>query len=141
MIENEISQAEKKRPAHRILVADDEPGILNLNTEVLVESGYNVDAAVDGAVAWDNLKVNTYHLLITDNVMPKVTGVELLKKLHDAEISLPVIMATGTWPDEEFASFPALQIPVKLLKPYTIMELLGAVKKILSAPGGDRTTA
>jgi DNA-binding response OmpR family regulator len=134
MIENEILQAEKKRPAHRILVADDEPGILHLNTEVLIESGYDVDAAADGAVAWDNLKVNRYQLLITDNVMPKVTGIELLKKIHEAEMSLPVIMATGTWPDAEFASFPARQIPVKLLKPYTIVELLETVRKVLSAP-------
>ena len=43
-------------------------------------------------------KSNHYDLLITDNSMPKVTGIELLKKIHTANLALPVIMATGISP-------------------------------------------
>ncbi len=51
--------------------------------------------------------------------MPKVTGVELLQKLHDARLALPVIMATGTIPEAEFARYPWLRPNATLLKPYT----------------------
>jgi DNA-binding response OmpR family regulator len=52
---------------------------------------------------------------------------------------LPVIMATGELPTEEFTRYPWLQPAATLLKPYTTAELLGTVKKVLratdSAPG------
>jgi DNA-binding NtrC family response regulator len=69
--------------------------------------------------------------VITDNEMPKVTGVELLKKLHAARMGVLVIMATGTLPHEQFARFPWIQPVAVLLKPYTLVQLLGAVKKVL----------
>src|ERR1039457_4684287 len=81
----------------RILVVDDDPLIRRLNSEVLIYSGYRVDAADDGASAWDALLVNDYDLLITDNDMPKVTGVDLLKKVHATRMAMPVVMAAGTF--------------------------------------------
>jgi FixJ family two-component response regulator len=44
--------------------------------------------------------------LITDHDMPKVSGMELLQKLHDSSMKLPVIMATGTLPEEQLARHP-----------------------------------
>ena len=120
-------------PRQRILVVEDDAVIRQLNTEVLTCSGYQVDAAEDGAAAWDALQRNNYDLVVTDNDMPKVTGVELIKKLQDTQMNLPVIMATGTLPDEEFARYPCLQPAVTLLKPYTFDELLNAVKAVLRA--------
>jgi two-component system, OmpR family, alkaline phosphatase synthesis response regulator PhoP len=120
-------------PPHRILVVDDEPDIRRLNAAVLMDSGYHVDDVEDGAIAWETLQLKSYHLLITDNEMPKVSGVELLKKLHATRMAVPVIMATGTWPHEEFTRQPWLQPAAKLLKPYTIVELLGAVQEVLRA--------
>ncbi len=142
MIQDKVSQAggpasapppPQTRPLHRILVVDDDDFVRQLNTRVLVKSGYNVDAAEDGAVAWDTLQLNGYDLLVTDNKMPKVTGVELLQKLHAARIFLPVIMATGTLPDEEFARSPWLQPAATLLKPYSNAELLATVEDVLCA--------
>ena len=120
-------------PRQRILVVEDDAVIRQLNTEVLTCSGYQVDAAEDGAAAWDALQRNNYDLVVTDNDMPKVTGVELIKKLQDTQMNLPVIMVTGTLPDEEFARYPCLQPAVTLLKPYTFDELLNAVKAVLRA--------
>ena len=121
----------------RILVVDDEPLIRRLNTEVLTYSGYLVDAAQDGAAAWAAIQANTYDLLITDQVMPKLTGVELLKKLYAARLALPVILATGTYPQDELAAHPWLPIEAALLKPYTFDELLDTVKNVLHAFNGD----
>jgi len=118
---------------HRILVVDDDSDIRHLHTEVLIHFGYHVDAAEDGAVAWETLQLKSYDLIVTDNNMPKVTGVDLLKKLCAARMELPVIMATGGVPPDEFARCPWLQPAAILIKPYTIAQLLGAVKQTLSA--------
>lgn len=117
----------------RILVVDDDAMIRRLNTEVLSCHGYQVDAAEDGANAWDAIQENNYDLLVTDHQMPKVTGVDLLKKLHAARLALPVILATGTFPHDELAAHPWLQIDAALLKPYTVGELLTTVKNVLYA--------
>jgi DNA-binding response OmpR family regulator len=116
----------------RILVVDDDVCIREFSTEFLTHSGYEVDAAEDGAVAWQALNTDCYDLMIVDNNMPNVTGLELLKKLRAARMALPVIMATGTLPTHEFALSPWLIPDATLLKPFTCDELLGKVKAVLS---------
>jgi CheY-like chemotaxis protein len=126
--ENEIGQT--SRP-HRILVVEDEPLMRHLNTKMLVDAGYQVDTAEDGAVAWDTLQQQSYDLMVTDNKMPKVSGIELIEKVRTAHMPLPVIMATGAFPHQELIQRPHLQPTATLLKPYTSEEFLGAVKKVL----------
>lgn len=125
-------------PPHHILVVEDDISVRQLNIEILAGSGYEVDAAEDGAAAWESLNVDSYDLMITDNGMPRLTGIELLKKLRAARMELPVIMATGTLPMEEFARSPWLQPAATLVKPYTSGELLRTVKKVLRATSGAR---
>ena len=115
----------------RILVVGEEGDIRQLNAEVLIDAGYQVDVAENGASAWAALQLNRYDLLITDQFLPKVSGVELLKKIHIARMTLPVIMATGILPTWEFALHPCLQAVTMLRMPYTIDRLLGLVKSIL----------
>jgi DNA-binding response OmpR family regulator len=127
-------------PRLRILVVEDDDDIRRLNTEVLNRNGYQVDAAEDGAVAWAALQADRYALMITDNAMPKMTGIELLNKLRTAKMSLPVIMAAGTIPMAEFLRDPCLQPAATLLKPYTLDELVGTVREVLreTRPVGER---
>ena len=115
----------------RILVVEDDIDIRHLNAEVLMDSGYHVDVAEDGEVAWDALQLNHYDLLITDNAMPKVTGIELLQKLHAARMLLPVIMATGVVPEEVYTQSIWFHPAATLLKPYTLADFLRTVKDVL----------
>jgi len=133
-----VGAATPPNSRRRILVVEDEGDIRVLNTEVLRRSGYEVDAAEDGAAAWDALQVNKYDLLITDNRMPKMSGLELLAKIHEAAIPLPVIMASGTTADLASSRYVPLQIAAILPKPYCFEELLAMVKKVLSKPADDR---
>ncbi len=100
---------------------------------MLLRSGYRVDAAEDGEAGWEALQVHQYDLLITDNNMPNLCGIELVKMLHSACMTLPVIMASGAIPTEEMNRHPGLQLAATLLKPFTPDELLGTVKKVLRA--------
>ncbi len=117
----------------RILVVDGDPLIRRLNSEVLIYSGYQVDAAADGAAAWEALYASNYDLLITDNDLPKVSGVELLKKVHATRLALPVILATGILPAWELSHSPWLQPAAVVIKPYTFGELVETVKNVLHA--------
>jgi DNA-binding response OmpR family regulator len=115
-------QSRTKR-APRILVVDDDVSIRKLNTEMLIRSGYGVDAAADGEAGWEALQAKSYDLLITDNLMPKVTGIEMIKKLHAAGMQMPIIMATAILPQEEFIVNPWLKGITTLLKPFRSIEL------------------
>jgi acetyltransferase-like isoleucine patch superfamily enzyme/CheY-like chemotaxis protein len=118
-------------PPYRILVVEDDRDLRQINATVLFHAGYTVDVAEDGAAAWQSLNANRYDLLITDNNMPKLTGIELLKKLRSARMGLPVIMATGTLPTQELAQNPWLEPVTTLAKPYISYQLLGKVKDVL----------
>lgn len=126
----------RTNPSSRILVVEDDRDVRELNTKVLSRSGYEVDTSEDGAAAWQALNTDSYDLMITDHNMPKLTGVELLKKLRAARMALPVILVSGTMPTEELNQHPWLQIEATLRKPYTIAELLGTVKEVLRETDG-----
>jgi DNA-binding response OmpR family regulator len=117
-------------------VAEDNRAIRQLNRRILTDSGYDVDAAENGEVAWDSLQLNSYDLLITDNDMPKLSGVDLLQKLFAASMALPVIMLTGRMPTKELKQQPWLEIEAMLLKPCAIDELLATVRNVLLANDG-----
>lgn len=119
-------------PPRNILLVDDDPDVCRITATVLHHAGYHVDTAGDGAVAWEALGTTRYDLMITDNKMPHLTGMELLKKLYASRMALPYIMATGILPEEEFTRSPWLRPAATLLKPYSVKELLEAVNKVLN---------
>jgi DNA-binding response OmpR family regulator len=117
----------------RILVVEDDLAIRQLSAEALTSSGYQVETAEDGAAGWEALQGSNYDLLITDNNMPNVSGVELVKMLRSAGMTLPVVMASGTPPVEALHGDPSLQLAATLPKPFTMDELLTTVEKVLRA--------
>jgi CheY-like chemotaxis protein len=121
----------QKNPPRRILVVDDDPDIRQLSVDVLVSSDFKVDAAVDGADAWEALRVKHFDLVITDNKMPRMTGIELIEKLRYTRLPLPVIMATSQLPTLEFERKPWLLPDATLQKPFSNDDLLVTVKKVL----------
>lgn len=123
-------------PPRRILVVEDDSCIRELIVHVLAGSGYQVDAVGDGAAAWQALlDTGHYDLIVTDNNMPKVTGIELLGRLRSARPDLPVIMCSGALPTDVFARSPWLKPEATLLKPYTVDELLATVQTVLGVAG------
>jgi DNA-binding response OmpR family regulator len=121
----------QKNAPHRILVVEADVFLRHFNVTMLLLSGYKADAAADGDAAWQALNTNSYDLLITGNAIPKVSGVELLKRLRTERMALPVIMATGTSQQHEFIRYPWLQPAATLLKPYTAEAMLRTVKMVL----------
>jgi DNA-binding NtrC family response regulator len=114
-------------------LVDGEPGIRLLATEVLIQSGYEVAAVGDADAAWDALNDDIYYdLIITENTLPKQTGIGLLKKLRAARMILPVIITAETLPAQKFAASPWLQPAATLVRPFAVEQLLGTVKNVLN---------
>jgi DNA-binding response OmpR family regulator len=130
-------QREPNSP-QRILVVDDDSDLRLLYTDVLIRPGYAVDMAEDGAAGWEALQANNYNLLITEHAMPKLTGVELVRKLRAARMALPVVMAAVRLPTHELARNPSLQLAATLLKPFAVDALLDTVKNVLRATDSPR---
>jgi DNA-binding response OmpR family regulator len=122
----------------RILVVDDERDFRQLATDVLTGSGYEVEAVNDGAAGWEALLTYDYDLIITDNIMPRMQGIEMIEKLRAASMTIPVIMATGLPPTHEFVRRPWLKPDITLEKPFSNEDLLGAVKKLLGTVNGSQ---
>ena len=123
--------------AERILVVDDDEGIRHIISTVLARAGFEVTAASDGQQAWDALLDGHYDLLVTDNEMPRLPGIELIERIREEGMSLPVIIASGTFPVEKVRNDPQLQIAAVLPKPFRTGELLNTVRQVLQASSGD----
>ena len=129
----------QRNPARRILVVDDDPDTLQLSVDVLVNANFEVDASVDGVDGWDLLRAKHFDLVITDNNMQKMTGVELIEKLRYTRLPLPVIMATSQLPTLEFERKPWLLPDATLQRPFSIDDLLATVKRVLRTDDTNRS--
>jgi DNA-binding response OmpR family regulator len=105
----DASLKEQSNSTHHILLADDDLYIRELYASALIRSGFQIDTVADGAAAWKMLCDNDFYtVLITDQVMPKLTGLELIEKLRFSKSKLPIILMSATMPLEHLKRHPEL---------------------------------
>ena len=118
--------------AKHILVVDDDEYIRELYEEVLKDAGYTVDIAVDGQDGYDKIKATPYDLVMLDIMMPKMDGVQLLKKLAEEKIHPHVVLLTNLAHDPVMKEGKALGALAYLIKAdMTPDQLVGEIKKYL----------
>ena len=90
-------QIEALRGTERILFVDDEDLITEMSTELLASLGYTVTSTTDSMEALRLFKENTkaFDLLITDQTMPNMTGLDLAREVLKIEPDFPIILCTG----------------------------------------------
>ena len=125
-------------PPGRILIVNDDTCLGELNAEALRQHGYDANTASDGQAGWEELQTNHYHLLITENDLPGLSGVGLVKKLRAACMPLPVIMVTEALPSWKSPEYSWLLKATRLLKPYSCEELRRMVINVLNAAVSTR---
>ena len=126
--------------ARRILIAEDDNMIRQIISDFLVGDGYIVSAAADGEQAWEALRRDNYDLLVTDNSMPRLTGIKLIERIRKAGMSLPVIVASSSFFAWDVREYRHLQIAAVLPKPFGELEFLDTVRNVLSSsedPGAN----
>ena len=120
-------------PGLKVLIADDEAHILHIVSMKLRNAGFDVITAVDGEEAMELVVAERPDLLITDNQMPYLTGLELCKKLRQSGLAanLPVIMLTARGHDLDRDEIAAAGISDVLAKPFSPREVLQKVAQLL----------
>jgi len=97
-VEREIDQDLNHSNKHKtLLLVDDESLVLHAMKEVLQELGYDVITAKDGVQGLESFQKNQHCIdaIITDVVMPKMSGVEMSKSIREINANIPVIFMTG----------------------------------------------
>ncbi len=110
-----------------ILVAEDDPGLLDVMTHLLGESGYRTIAVSNGREAIERLRETAVDIVVTDIQMPEADGVDVLRAAREHNLDTPVILVTGN------PSVPTAVEALKLgalnylVKPVTSTQLLDEV--------------
>ncbi len=119
--------------SENILVVDDENMIRDSVKEILESLGYSVTEAASGidAIRIVQQKKRRYQLAIVDMSMPKMNGVETIRKIRELDKSVKVILSSGHIDRDKLV--PAdLKVEGTLPKPYRIRELAMKVRQVLS---------
>jgi two-component system, OmpR family, KDP operon response regulator KdpE len=117
----------------RILVVDDEPQITRVLRRSLSSHGYEVQVAIEGEEALSTFDVWKPNVVVTDLVMPNMSGLELCRRLR-AISSVPIIVLSAQ--GEERIKVEALDAGADdyVTKPFSMDELLARVRVVLRRP-------
>lgn len=117
---------------NKILVVDDEEVVCNSIKKILTRKGYSVDNALDAESALKKLDNSAFDLVITDLMMPKTSGMELLQIIREHYPELDVIMITGYASIESAVKATKLGASSYLPKPFTPDELTEITEKVFA---------
>lgn len=114
----------------RLLLAEDEKELSNALVAILRHNNYSVDAVYNGQDALDYLEAENYDGAILDIMMPKVDGIEVLKKLRQRGSTLPVLMLTAKSEIDDRVLGLDSGADDYLTKPFATKELLARLRAI-----------
>jgi DNA-binding response OmpR family regulator len=119
----------------RILIVDDDEDICAYMQTMLVAAGYGVHTLADPTLAVDEIRAKDYHVLIIDLMMPKMDGIELIKRIRKVDSDVAIVVFTG-YPSVETA-IDALKLNVSdyVKKPFDITDFREKIAAILKAKG------
>jgi PAS domain S-box-containing protein len=137
--EDQAKEGAPPRGTERILLVDDEPSVVEMASATLKNFGYRVTTAGGGPEGWDEFRSRSedFDLIITDHVMPELTGIRLAEKILAVRQNLPVILFTGYGEAVSPERTKAVGISEFLMKPVVARELAETVRQVLD----DRTKA
>jgi PAS domain S-box-containing protein len=117
----------------RVLVVDDEPSVAEMITEMLKRLGYNVTTAGGGLEGWKIFEdsPDNFDLVITDHVMPGLTGIRLAEMMLESRKELPIILFTGYSETVSPEKAKAAGIRAFLMKPVVKKTLAETVRHVL----------
>lgn len=114
----------------RILLVDDEEIVLESCRRILARGGYEIDAARDGLAALERVNEADYDLLILDIKMPRMDGIEVLRRVKEARPDIDIIMITGLHDIETAVRAMKLGALDYLPKPFEPSDLKMLVEKV-----------
>ena len=114
-----------------ILIAEDEPSMYRLISFKLEANGFEVDIATDGVVALEKIKNSSYSALILDLMLPQLDGMQVLKRIRDNNIKIPVLILSAKSQEKDVLAGLKSGADDYLSKPFRPAELLSRLNKLL----------
>ncbi|MBE2215178.1 MAG: transporter substrate-binding domain-containing protein [Opitutaceae bacterium] len=124
----------RRRECGRILLAEDEPMVARTTLRLLSQMDFSATHAPDGMAAWELLERNSraFDVLLLDVNMPRLSGVDLVRRVRRLGYAGRVVMMSGRVAEEDIATLRALGVDYILPKPF----LQGDLQTALARDGG-----
>lgn len=118
-----------------VLIAEDEPHLVELLTFILEREGFAAAAVFDGEAAVDRLRAEPPDVMILDLMLPKLDGYEVLKTVrNDTRLSgLPVLMLTAKGQDKDRKVAEDLGVDAFITKPFSNREVVDCITGLIRA--------
>jgi CheY-like chemotaxis protein len=126
---------DNNKPLARVLVVDDDPDTVRVLALSLHNYGFLVDAFSNPKDALQQIKSNpeSYSLVLSDSLMPELSGIQLAEKVKERNPNVKVLLLTGSeMADNEFSKvFPSTTVDGYLQKPVNIRKLTAKILSLL----------
>lgn len=124
-----------------VLVVDDDADVRSVVRKGISKLGHQVWDVADGAEALELLKTTPFDLIVSDVFMAEMDGMELLMRIQQLELDVPVVLISGggfTSRDEVLKMAAACGAVATLDKPFTLDELWNVVRPLLPPAAGKK---
>ena len=117
----------------RVLIVEDEKALADILEYNFKKEGYTVDTALDGEIALDKIIFKAPDLIILDWMLPKLSGIELCRKVRSNKKvkNIPIIMLTARGEEKDRLKGLEMGADDYVTKPFSINELLARAKAVL----------
>jgi len=115
----------------KLLIVEDQNELRNILKKRLNEEGYILDAAADGEEAWDYIEFTDYDTIILDIMIPKINGLEILKRIRNKNDGTPVMLLTARDSIQDRVKGLDVGADDYLVKPFAFEELLARIRSLL----------
>jgi two-component system OmpR family response regulator len=121
-----------------ILIAEDEPSILESLDFILRRAGWSISSVTDGDAVLDAVRRLRPRMVVLDVMLPKRSGFDVLKQIRaNVELrSMPVLILTAKGQQQDRRTAEELGADGFVTKPYANAEVVGAVRLLLGEDGG-----
>ncbi len=119
----------------KVLLADDEPEVLEIMARKVALEGYSVIKASDGEEAWQKIQQESPDIIVLDLTMPKKDGLEILKELRDKPPSSkwqPVIIVSARRELEDLHKGFDLEADHYITKPCNFVDIVKAIRLMIN---------
>jgi two-component system OmpR family response regulator len=126
-------------PAVRILIVDDDKQILDYMQTLLENDGFQVKALIDATLVEAEVRSGDYHVIILDLMMPKLDGIEVLKRIRGIDKDIAVVIFTAHPNLDSAIQSMKLDAVDYIKKPFNVDEFREVLSRVMRKKGLART--